>query len=36
MNKAKDEFNFLWERTFDLTDEIIKKYSIILDYAIEK
>lgn len=36
MNKAKEEFNFLWERTFDLTDEIIRKYSIILDYAIEK
>lgn len=26
MNKAKEEFNFLWERTFDLNDEIIKKF----------
>ena len=33
---ALNEFKYLWNRTFKLTDEIINKYSFILDYAIEK
>lgn len=35
-NEAMKNFEYLWERTFDLSDEIINKYSVILDYAIEK
>lgn len=33
---AVKEFDFLWDRTFDLNDEIISKYAVILDFAIEK
>ena len=33
---ALNEFKYLWDRTYKLNDEIIKKYSFILDYAIEK
>ncbi|MBR0461535.1 MAG: DUF3427 domain-containing protein [Erysipelotrichaceae bacterium] len=35
-NDALKEFGFLWERTFILTDDIIKEYTLILDYAIER
>jgi len=35
-SQAKNEFEYLWERTFELNDEVISKYAIILDYAIEK
>src|SRR5574344_426178 len=34
--KAKTEFEYLWDRTFELSDELISKYALILDYAIEK
>lgn len=35
-NGAMNNFEFLWERTFDLNEDRIKQYSILLDYAIEK
>ncbi len=35
-NKALDNFKFLWDRTYELNEDIIKKYSLLLDYAIEK
>lgn len=35
-DEAIKNFEYLWDRTFDLNDELIKKYSIFLDYAIEK
>lgn len=35
-SQAKAEFEYLWDRTFELNTEIISKYTIILDYAIEK
>lgn len=31
-----DEFKYLWDSTFLLSDEIIKKYTIQIDYAIER
>ncbi len=33
---AYKEYNMLWNQTKELTNEIIKSYSISLDYAIEK
>lgn len=30
------EFNNLWNKTFSLSDELIKKYRYVLEYAIEK
>lgn len=35
-NHALKEFNYLWERTHKLNEDIIKQYTYILDYAIEK
>lgn len=35
-NEAMKNFQYLWERTFELNDEVIKKYTFVLDYAIEK
>ena len=35
-DSALSEFKSLWEHTLDLTPEVIRKYSIMLDYAIEK
>lgn len=35
-DEAIKNFEYLWDRTFELNDELIKKYSILLDYAIEK
>lgn len=34
--EALKEFNYLWERTYKLNEDIIKQYSFILDYAIER
>lgn len=34
--EALNNFTYLWERTYKLNDEIIKKYTFMLDYAIEK
>ena len=34
-NAIKD-FEYLWDRTFRLNEEIIKKYTLMLDYAIER
>ena len=36
INAAYNEFNNLWNKTKLLNNDIIKKYSLILDYAIEK
>ena len=33
---ANDEFNNLWNKTLKLDDELIKKYKIQLDYAIDR
>jgi superfamily II DNA or RNA helicase len=35
-DEAMKNFEYLWDRTFELADEIINKYSVILEYAIEK
>ncbi len=34
--EAKKEFDELWNRTYKLSNEIIKKYKMQLDYAIDK
>lgn len=36
INAAYNEFKNLWNKTKLLNKDIIKKYSLILDYAIEK
>ena len=36
INEAYSEFNNLWNKTKLLNKDIINKYSLILDYAIEK
>ena len=36
INAAYNEFNHLWNKTKILNNDIINKYSLILDYAIEK
>lgn len=36
INETLNEFNYLWDNTFVLTEEIIKKYTIQIDYAIER
>lgn len=36
INAAYNEFNNLWNKTKLLNNDIIKKYSLILDYVIEK
>ncbi len=33
---AIENFEYLWERTFELSADIIKQYKVILDYAIAK
>ena len=33
---AKTEFNELWNKTLELNDDLIKKYQMQLDYAIDK
>ena len=35
-DEAMKNFEYLWERTFELSNEVISKYSVLLDYAIEK
>lgn len=35
-DEAMKSFEYLWDRTYELTDGIIKKYSFALDYAIER
>lgn len=35
-DEALKNFKFLWDRTYELNEDIIKKYSLLLDYAIEK
>ena len=35
-SEALKNFEYLWERTYKLSEDIIKKYSFILNYAIEK
>ena len=35
-DEAIKNFEYLWDRTFKLNDEIIKKYTLILDYSIER
>ena len=35
-NDAKKEFNELWNKTLVLNDDLIKKYQMQLDYAIDK
>ena len=35
-NEALKNFEYLWERTYKLSEDIIKQYTFILDYAIEK
>lgn len=35
-NEALKNFEYLWERTYKLSEEIIKQYTFLLDYAIEK
>ncbi len=35
-NEALKEFDYLWNRTSKISDSIIKSYSLILDYAIER
>ena len=35
-NQAVQEFESLWERTFELNKDIVERYRLLLDYAIEK
>ena len=35
-DEAIKNFEYLWDRTFKLSEEIIKQYTFVLDYAIEK
>lgn len=35
-NDALNDFSYLWQRTYKLSEEIIKQYSLIVDYAIER
>ena len=35
-NEALKNFEYLWERTYKISEDIIKQYTYILDYAIEK
>lgn len=35
-NEAIKDFEYLWDRTFKLNEDIIKQYTLMLDYAIEK
>lgn len=35
-NEAMKNFEYLWERTFELDAERIKQYAMVLDYAIER
>ena len=34
--EAMKNYEYLWERTFKINEDIIKRYTFILDYAIEK
>lgn len=34
--EAMKNYEYLWERTFKVNEDIIKRYTFILDYAIEK
>ncbi len=34
--EAMKNFEFLWERTYKLNEDIIRQYTFVLDYAIEK
>ena len=34
--EAMKNFEYLWERTFKLNEDIIRQYTFVLDYAIEK
>ena len=34
--EAMKNFDYLWERTFKLNEDIIRQYTFVLDYAIEK
>ena len=35
-DRAKEEFDVLWDKTLDLDKDIIERYRLLLDYAIEK
>lgn len=35
-DEAIKNFEYLWERTFKLSEDIIRQYTFVLDYAIEK
>lgn len=35
-DEAMRNFEYIWDRTFRLSEDIIKQYSFILDYAIER
>ena len=35
-DEAIKSFEYLWDRTFKLSEEVIKQYNFVLDYAIEK
>lgn len=36
VSNVMKEFNILWDATYELTEELINKYKIMLSYAIEK
>lgn len=35
-DEAIKNFEYLWDRTFKLSEDVIKQYNFVLDYAIEK
>ena len=35
-NEAIKNFEYLWDRTYKLSEDVIKQYNFVLDYAIEK
>lgn len=35
-DEAIKDFEYLWDRTFKLSEDVIKQYNFVLDYAIEK
>ena len=35
-DEAINNFEYIWDRTYEISDQLIKKYSLLLDYAIEK
>ncbi|MBR1416997.1 MAG: DUF3427 domain-containing protein [Bacilli bacterium] len=35
-DEAMKTFEYLWDRTFKLSEDVIKQYSFVLDYAIER